>query len=109
MYQYSLDGVWTAPHFEKLTVINGAALDAFSHCIARVPTLARECERAGRDIVRWLTTTMQAPDGVFFANQDADAPTMNGTAWHALDAPGRRANGEPRVDTHVYASHNGRV
>jgi uncharacterized protein len=113
MFQYSLDGVWTAPHYEKLAEINGANLGAFA-----LGWLASKEERhldAGRSIHRYLTTRLRASSGAFYANQDADLGTRGersrlvGKAYYALPAEERRRAGEPFIDKSIYASHNGRI
>ncbi len=120
MFQYSLDGVWTAPHYEKLAAINGDALGTFALAVraaraAGDDAAAARFEAAGRLIHRYLTTTLRAPSGAFYANQDADVgtrgdrPFVVGKSWYALSRADRDKAGAPFVDRHVYASHNGRI
>ncbi len=114
MFQYSLKGVWTAPHYEKLAVINGTAMENLADAWALTGD-ARYLKGA-KDIARYVTTTLRRDDGAFFANQDADVGTRGETArvlgidYYALSSREARAQkGEPFVDRHVYASHNGRL
>ena len=117
MFQYSLQGKWTAPHYEKLADINGALLGSYALAVTAGPgeLTAAHAQEAGRALHRWLTSTLRAPSGAFFANQDADVgtrgerPRVLGKAYYALDASGRTRVGAPFIDTHIYAAHNGRV
>ncbi|HEY4220508.1 MAG TPA: DUF255 domain-containing protein, partial [Myxococcota bacterium] len=114
MFQYSLDSVWTAPHYEKLAEVNGNALGS----LARAFSATRDdaYRQGGDHIAAYLARTLRDPvSHAFYANQDADVgtrgdrPFLIGKSYYALDAAGRRAAGAPFVDTHVYASHNGRI
>jgi hypothetical protein len=113
MFQYSLDGVWTAPHYEKLAEVNGAAMGSFA--LAYLATRDEKYADAGRAIHRYLTTTLRDPSGAFYANQDADLGTrgdatkMLGKQYYALGVEARRKAGSPFVDKNIYASHNGRI
>jgi len=67
-------------------------------------------------LVKYVTTFLRSADGDFFVNQDADVnahdrtkPFVDGNVFYALDDAGRRKLGVPWVDTHVYASENGRA
>ncbi len=114
MYQYSLGGVWTAPHYEKLAEINGTALENYADAWAATGD-ARYLKGA-RDLARYATTVLRRDDGAFFANQDADVGTRGehapvlGKQYYALSSrEARAAVGTPFIDRHVYASHNGRL
>ena len=114
MYQYSLQGVWTAPHYEKLAEIQGPAMENLVDGFGATNDV-RYLEGA-RAIARYVRTVLRRDDGAFFANQDADVGTrgdgapMLGADWYALPGRAERAaRGEPFIDRHVYASHNGRL
>ncbi len=113
MYQYSLEGVWTAPHYEKLAELNGLALENLAD--AWGATGDERYLRGARDLARYALTVLLRSDGAFFANQDADVGTRGehehvlGKDYYARSAPERRKLGTPFVDRHVYASHNGRL
>ncbi len=110
MYQYSVDGDWDHPHFEKITAIQAGAIRNFAYA-HRLTGEARWLDHA-RDVARYMTTMMRAPDGGFYTSQDADlrregAPAVVGAAYYAADEASRRALGIPRIDTEVYADLNG--
>ena len=113
MYQYSLEGVWTAPHYEKLAEINGLAMENLADAWAA--TGDERYLRGARDLARYALTVLRRDDGAFFANQDADVGTRGehervlGKRYYALPAEQRRKLGTPFIDRHVYASHNGRL
>ena len=63
-----------------------------------------------------MTNVLRSKDGAFFVNQDADVnahdrtkPFMDGAVFYALGDAERRKVGAPWVDTHVYASENGKM
>lgn len=113
MFQYSLEGVWTAPHYEKLAEINGTALENYADAWAATGDVGYL--KAAQDLARYAMTTLRRADGAFFANQDADVGTRGehekvlGKEWYALSRAERAKRGEPFIDRHVYASHNGRI
>jgi uncharacterized protein YyaL (SSP411 family) len=110
MFQYSLQGVWDQPHYEKIAAIQAGAIENYAHA-AMVTGDDRWLEPA-RQITTYLLGTMQDPKGGFHTSQDADLRLADGTSvegkdYHALDDAGRRALGIPRIDTAVYADLNG--
>jgi uncharacterized protein YyaL (SSP411 family) len=114
MFQYSLQGVWTAPHYEKLAEIQGPAMENLVDGFGATNDV--RYLHGARAIARYVRTVLRRDDGAFFANQDADVGTrgdvapMLGVNWYALPGRAERAaRGEPFIDRHVYASHNGRL
>ena len=112
LYQYSTGGDWRSPHFEKLMAVQATNLEACAGAARAtgLPRLRKDAEA----IARYMTEHLGAPDGRFFANQDADvgahdrgARFVDGHAFYARDDRGRRALGMPWVDRHVYARENG--
>ncbi len=112
LFQYSDDGTWGGgPHREKIVPVQTGALEAY--CLAYQVTDDAGWLEPARELRRYLIERLRAPDGTFFASQDADTPTgsgLDGAAFYALDDAGRRAApAAPRVDMNVYADLNGRV
>jgi len=107
MYQYSVGRHWTEPHFEKLISIQADALREYS--LAYAQTQNPEDLGAAQSVHRYVTNFLTAPSaGVFFVSQDADLHDgQENEAYFRLSDAGRRAQGIPRVDTHVYARENG--
>lgn len=112
VYQYSVDGVWDQPHFEKLMTYQAASLEAYADAFALTGDPAVRADAEG--IVRFLDATMTSSQGAFFTNQDADVgahhdgrPFVPGATYAAADAAARRRMGAPWVDRHVYAYENG--
>lgn len=106
VYQYSHGGVWTNPHFEKIMRMQADNMRLY----ARAYALWREPRhlQAARDIRRFLTDHLRSPDGAFYASMDADlVQGRHAEAYFALDDAGRRKQGLPRVDTHLYSRENG--
>ncbi|MBZ5712775.1 DUF255 domain-containing protein [Nannocystis pusilla] len=113
MYQYSVHGVWTDPHFEKIAPIQAGALESYALAYRR--TRDPRWKTAAGDIARYLLEFwVDGDDGGFYTSQDADlrVPTgrkepVLGDKYYAMDDAARRALGLPVIDTHVYADRNG--
>ncbi|MCA9573509.1 MAG: hypothetical protein KC656_36990, partial [Myxococcales bacterium] len=105
VYQYSTDGDWAHPHFEKLGRIQGEYLRIYALACSQLQQ-ERYCA-AARAIQRYVTDFLTSPEGAFYTAQDADLTAGEHAGdYFALDDRGRRALGIPRVDTHVYAREN---
>ena len=113
MYQYSDDGTWTSPHYEKIVSVQAGALEAYSQAYL-LTGQAKWLEAAGA-IYRYLVEHLRSPEGTFHASQDAEPPPkakaagLDGDAYFALGDAGRRQYGVPRIDTNVYANVNGTI
>jgi hypothetical protein len=112
VYQYSTGGVWSEPHFEKLMAYQADYLRSYALDYAAGAAGAAGGRparlRAAEEVQRFMRGFLTSPEGAFYASQDADlVPGEHSAAYFALDDAGRRAQGQPRVDTHVYARENG--
>jgi hypothetical protein len=111
MYQYSVDGNWTEPHFEKLISIQAQALRIYSLAYAQSPK--SDYLKAAQAIHRYVSEFLSdshgdSSTGVFFVSQDADLHDGEENAsYFKLNDEQRRAQGIPRIDKHVYARENG--
>ena len=106
VYQYSTDGDWDHPHFEKIMPFQAENLRVFSqaHALWQKP----EWLRAAENIRGYLKTFLTSPEGAFYTSQDADViPGEHSGEYFKLSDAERRKVGIPRVDKHVYARENG--
>jgi len=106
VYQYSTNGDWQHPHFEKIMQMQAENLRIYSQAYA----LWHHGDdlRAVQAIQRYVRTFLTNSDGAFYASQDADLHEGEHSAdYFALNDTQRRAQGIPRVDTHIYARENG--
>jgi uncharacterized protein YyaL (SSP411 family) len=112
LYQYSAGTDWEHPHFEKLMTFQAGALDNYADAYA----LTRDPKwlASARAMRGYIDGFLLAPDGGFYATQDADLNAhdaskgyMNGHDYYAKGDAERRALGVPRVDTHEYGKENG--
>jgi uncharacterized protein len=107
-YQYSTDGVWTKPHFEKIMSVQAENLRIYSEAYAQWSD--PKYLHAAQAVQQFLATFLTSPDGAFDTSQDADVVEGKRSAeYFALGDRERRKQGVPRVDTHVYARENGWV
>ncbi|HWB73765.1 MAG TPA: DUF255 domain-containing protein [Nannocystaceae bacterium] len=110
MYQYSVDGDWEHPHYEKITAIQAGAIQ--NYALAYRTTGDAKWRDAAWKTARYMTTMMRDEAGGFYTSQDADlrrpgAEPVLGETFYGKDDAGRRALGMPRIDTAVYADLNG--
>ncbi|MCC5647268.1 thioredoxin domain-containing protein [Nostoc sp. CHAB 5824] len=71
-HRYTVDPTWTVPHFEKMLYDNGQIVEYIASLwSAGVEEAA--FERAVAGTVQWLKREMTAPEGYFYAAQDADS------------------------------------
>jgi uncharacterized protein len=106
VYQYSTDGTWDSPHFEKIMQMQAENLRIYSLAYAQWQDPAYL--HAAQEIRRYLKTFLTSPEGAFYTSQDADLIEGHHSAdYFALDDAHRRAQGVPRVDKHSYARENG--
>ena len=106
VYQYSAEGDWMHPHFEKIMSIQAENLRVYALAEAQWPGWGYGA--AANDVVRFLRGFLRDPDGAFYTSQDADlVPGEHAADYFALDDGARRARGIPRVDRHSYSRENG--
>jgi uncharacterized protein len=112
IYQYSTDGVWTEPHFEKLMPYQAAALDNYARAY-QLTRDAKQLDRA-RAMHGFIDRFLKSPEGGFYCTQDADLnahatdkPFLTGHDYYAKPEAERLALGLPRIDTHEYGRDNG--
>lgn len=106
VYQYSTDGDWKHPHFEKIMQFQAENLRIYA--MAWQQFHKPEYLQADRDIRRFLQSFLTSPDGAFYTSQDADLiDGRHSAAYFKLNDAGRRRLGVPRVDRHIYARENG--
>jgi uncharacterized protein YyaL (SSP411 family) len=106
VYQYSIDGDWDHPHFEKLMQFQGEMMRIYA--LAYLNFHDPAYLKAANDIHRYIDTFLRSPDGAYRVSQDADL--VDGTyadRYFALGDADRRKQGVPRVDGHLYARENG--
>ncbi|MBW4516144.1 MAG: thioredoxin domain-containing protein [Timaviella obliquedivisa GSE-PSE-MK23-08B] len=70
-HRYTVDSTWTVPHFEKMLYDNGQIVEYLAD-LWSVGVQEPAFERAIAHTVTWLKREMMAPQGYFYAAQDAD-------------------------------------
>ncbi|CAN5587471.1 hypothetical protein BH10PLA1_BH10PLA1_05010 [soil metagenome] len=113
VYQYSTDGDWVHPHFEKIMSFQADNLRAYSHAWASVRHYMdtrpfENPQRSAEAIRNYLRNFLTSPDGAFYTSQDADLiPGEHAREYFSLDDAARRKLGIPQIDKHIYARENG--
>jgi uncharacterized protein YyaL (SSP411 family) len=83
-HRYCVDAAWTIPHFEKMLYDQGQLLRVYAEAWRRsrppdaVPDPDDDLVWPVRETVAWLRREMAAPDGGWFASQDADSEGEEG-------------------------------
>jgi uncharacterized protein YyaL (SSP411 family) len=106
VYQYSTDGDWQHPHFEKIMQMQAEDLRIYAQAFAlwHDETYLQAASR----IRGYLKNFLTSPNGAFYTSQDADLiPGEHGGEYFQLGDVDRRKLGIPRVDPHVYSRENG--
>lgn len=102
-YQYSTQGDWHHPHYEKIMRVQAGYIRAYSrgYQILKDPRYLEAAEH----IAQYLNEFLSAPDGGFYSSQDADLKQgQKAHDYFRLDREQRLALGIPRIDTKQYAS-----
>jgi uncharacterized protein YyaL (SSP411 family) len=104
--QYSSEGDWDHPHFEKIMQFQAENMRIYAAAYAQFKNPVYLKTAVGiHDYVRRFLTS---PDGVVYTSQDADLVDGEpGADYFKLDDAGRCKLGIPRVDRHIYARENG--
>ena len=75
-HRYSTDAQWLVPHFEKM--LYDQALLTLAYVEAFQATGAQRYGMAAKEIIQYVTRDLAAPDGGFYAAQDADTEGEEG-------------------------------
>lgn len=105
VYQYSTDGDWDHPHFEKIMQMQAENLRVYAlgFMLYGEPAFLKAAE----DIARYLNDFLTSPAGAFYTSQDADIVQGEHSAdYFLLDDAKRKERGIPRVDKHIYTREN---
>jgi uncharacterized protein YyaL (SSP411 family) len=76
-HRYCVDPSWTIPHFEKMLYDQGQLLSFYAE-IERRSHGESELAWPMRETIAYLRREMRAPDGAFYASQDADSEGVEG-------------------------------
>ena len=71
-HRYTVDATWTVPHFEKMLYDNGQIMEFLAE-LWSAGEQEPAFERAIALTHQWLAREMTAPEGYFYAAQDADS------------------------------------
>ncbi len=104
--QYSTDGDWVHPHFEKIMQFQAEDLRVYAEAYAQWKD--PKYLEAAQKIRGFLRDFLTSPEGAFYTSQDADVVDGEHSAdYFALNDSERRAKGIPKVDQHIYPRENG--
>ncbi len=75
-FRYSTDRSWLIPHYEKLLIDNAELLAVYTKAYRQFGKALYK--RTAEGIVKWLDEFMRAPEGGYYASQDADVDGEEG-------------------------------
>ncbi len=104
--QYSTDGDWDHPHFEKIMQMQAENLRTYAAAYAlwHDPSYLQTAKKVRNYLQNFLTS----PSGAFYSSQDADlVPGKHSAEYFKLSDSDRRKRGTPRIDQHIYSRENG--
>ena len=106
VYQYSTNGDWDHPHFEKIMETQAECLRLYA--VAGMVLQDSKYIDSAKSIEKYLRNFMLSPDGAFYTSQDADLkPGEHSAEYFTLNDKERREKGIPRIDKHIYSRENG--
>jgi uncharacterized protein YyaL (SSP411 family) len=104
--QYSAEGDWDHPHFEKIMQFQAENMRIYAEAYAQFKDPVYLKTALG--IHGYVRGFLTSPDGVVYTSQDADlVDGEHGGEYFKLNDAERRKLGIPRVDRHIYARENG--
>jgi uncharacterized protein YyaL (SSP411 family) len=110
--QYSTNGDWAHPHFEKLMAYQAGAID--NYAAAYGMTGDTSWLRTAQAVRGFVDRFLLGAEGGFFATMDADLNAhdpgkafLGGHEYYAKSDAERVKLGIPRVDVHEYTRENG--
>ncbi len=96
-HRYCVDADWVIPHFEKMLYDQGLLLRSFAETLRRTDLCDASLRWPITETVEYLRREMLAPDGGFFASQDADSEGEEGKFYVFTPAELRDILGEERA------------
>lgn len=108
VYQYSTDGDWDHPHFEKILSIQARYIKIYAQYYAAFKDSSALLY--ADKIISYLNTFLYSREQLYYNSQDADLKAgEHAGGYFALPAAARYKQGIPRIDSTCYAKENAQL
>lgn len=108
VYQYSTNGDWQHPHFEKILSIQARYIKIYAACYAA--TKDSSALQHAEKIIGYLNTFLHSDEQLYYNSQDADLKAGEHAGnYFALSSEDRYKQGIPRIDSTCYAKENAQL
>ena len=108
VYQYSTDGGWDHPHFEKILSIQARYIKIYAQYFDA--TKDSSALLHANKIIHYLDTFLHSKEQLYYNSQDADLKAgEHAGGYFALSSEDRYKQGIPRIDSTCYAKENAQL
>jgi len=108
VYQYSTNGDWNHPHFEKILSIQSRYIKIYTQYF--IATKDSSALQQADQIISYLNTFLYSGQHLYYNSQDADLkPGEHAGGYFALPSKERYQQGIPRIDSTCYAKENAQL
>jgi uncharacterized protein len=108
VYQYSTNGDWEHPHFEKILSIQARYVKIYAQYYTA--TKDSSALQHAEKIISYLNTFLHSGEQLYYNSQDADLKAgEHAGGYFALSAEERYKQGIPRIDSTCYAKENAQL
>lgn len=108
VYQYSTNGDWEHPHFEKILSIQARYIKIYAQYYAA--TKDSSALQHAQKIISYLDTFLHSNEQLYYNSQDADLKAgEHAGGYFALSAADRYQQGIPHIDSTCYAKENAQL
>ncbi|PSL50264.1 hypothetical protein CLV51_1011608 [Chitinophaga niastensis] len=108
VYQYSTNGNWDHPHFEKILSIQARYIKIYAQYYEEMKDSSALSH--AKNIISYLNTFLHSKNNLYYNSQDADLKEgEHAGGFFALSSANRYKQGIPRIDSTCYSKENAQL